>query len=346
MDRRGFLLLMTGLLAIAGAMGAGAPARAQEVTLRVHHFLPATSAAHADFLAPWAERLEQQSGGRIAVQIYPAMQLGGRPPQLYDQARDGVADVVWTLPSYTPGRFPVSEVFELPFVPGTAEATSQAVQEFADKHLRGEFGDVHPLLFHVHAPGPIHTRGRGIATVEDIRGLKLRSPTRGMTAMLEAVGAVSVGMPAPGVPEALSRGVIDGMAFPYEVVLPLRAHEMVDHHAEIPDLYTSVFLLAMNKARYEGLPSDLRKVIDDNSGMALAKEVGRLWDEAEEPGRRAAIDRGNQVARLEGAELERFREAAQPVVRGWIAQMGEAGIDGAALLEEARALIAKYEAAR
>lgn len=346
MERRGFLLLLTGLLAAAGAMTAAVPASAQEVTLRVHHFLPPSSVAQKGFLEPWAERLERRSEGRIAVEIFPAMQLGGRPPQLYDQARDGVADIVWTLPSYTPGRFPISEVFELPFLPGSAEATSQAVQEFADEHLREEFGDVHPLLFHVHAPGPIHTRERPITTVEDMKGLKLRSPTRGMTGLMEALGAVAVGMPAPAVPEALSRGVIDGMAFPYEVVLPLRAHEMVGYHSEIPGLYTSVFLLAMNKAKYEGLPADLRKVIDDNSGMALAKEIGRLYDEAEAPGRRAALERGNEVVRVEGAELERFREAARPVVQDWVARMKDRGIDGAGLLEEARELIAKYEAAR
>jgi TRAP-type transport system periplasmic protein len=343
MERRGFLLLLTGLLAV---LASALPAHAQEVTLRVHHFLPPSSVAHEEFIKPWAERLERQSQGRIAVQIFPAMQLGGRPPQLPDQARNGVADIVWTLPSYTPGRFPVSEVFELPFLPGTAEATSQALQEFADRHLREEFGDVHPLLFHVHAPGPIHTRDRAVATVEDMKGLKLRSPTRGMTGLMEALGAVSVGMPAPGVPEALSRGVLDGMAFPYEVVLPLRAHEMVGYHAEIPGLYTSVFLLAMNKARYEGLPADLRKVIDDNSGMALAQEIGRLYDEAEAPGRRAALERGNRVVRVEGAELERFREAARPVTEAWIAQMKERGIDGAALLEEARELIGKHGAAQ
>jgi TRAP-type transport system periplasmic protein len=343
MERRGFLLLLTGLLA---ALASAAPARAQEVTLRVHHFLPPSSVAHEKFIKPWAGRLERQSQGRIAVQVFPAMQLGGQPPQLYDQARDGVADIVWTLPSYTPGRFPVSEVFELPFLPGTAEATSQALQDFADRHLRGEFGDVHPLLFHVHAPGSIHTRDRAVATVEDMKGLKLRSPTRGMTGLMETLGAVSVGMPAPGVPEALSRGVLDGMAFPYEVVLPLRAHEMVGYHAEIPGLYTSVFLLAMNKARYEGLPADLRKVIDDNSGMALAREIGRLYDEAEAPGRQAALERGNRVVRVEGAELERFRKAARPVTEAWISRMKERGIDGAALLEEARELIGKHGAAR
>ena len=136
-----------------GAVLRGAPgAEAQEVTLKVHHFLPPPSVTHSKFIKPWADKVEADSGGRIKVDIYPAMQLGGKPPQLFDQVRDGVADVVWTVAGYTAGRFPMIEVFELPFVPGSAEATSQAAQSFYETYARDEFADVHPLMVHVHAP--------------------------------------------------------------------------------------------------------------------------------------------------------------------------------------------------
>ena len=323
----------------------GASAAAQDVTLRVHHFLPTQSTTHARFIEPWAERVEAQSDGRIAVEIYPAMQLGGSPPALYDQAREGVVDIVWTLPGYTPGRFPMVEVFELPFVAAGAEATSQAVQEFYEHNLAEEFADVHVLMLHAHAPGTFHIRGPEVVTLEDLEGLKVRGPTRVSNAALEALGAVPVGMPVPQVPEALSRGVVEATVIPWEVALPLRVHELVNTHTQIGGdrgFYTAVFLFAMNKQVYDGLPDDLRTVIDANSGLALAQEIGRVWDEAEIPGRQAAVDAGNTIVTLAPEEVERWRDVTQPVIDAWIAETNAAGVDGQALLDEARALVAKY----
>jgi TRAP-type transport system periplasmic protein len=323
----------------------GATAQTAEVTLRVHHFLPPPSTTHRDFIEPWARKVEAESGGRIKIEIYPSMQLGGKPPALYDQVRDGVVDIVWTLPGYTAGRFPTIEAFELPFMAASAEATSQAAHEFYKMHGREEFADIHPLLVHVHAPGSLHMRDKTVQTLEDLRGLKVRAPTRMTNAALEALGATPIGMPVPAVPESLARGVIDGAALPYEVTLPLKVHELTSSHTEIAGsrgLYTAVFLFAMNKARYESLPEDLRKVIDDNSGTPLAQQIGKLWDEAEVPGRKAAADLGDSFYTIEGAELERWQAATAGVTRAWIADRNKAGQDGQALVDDARALIAKY----
>src|SRR3546814_463063 len=197
-------------------------------------------------------KVEAESGGRIKIEIYTSMQLGGKPPALYDQVRDGVVDIVWTLPGYTAGRFPITEVFELPFMAASAEATSQAIHEFYLQHAKEEFGDVHPLMVHVHAPGSLHMRGKEVRTLADLNGLKVRAPTRMTNAALEALGATPIGMPVPAVPESLARGVIDGAALPYEVALPLKIHELTTSHTEIGGqhgLYTAVFLFTMNKAR-------------------------------------------------------------------------------------------------
>jgi TRAP-type C4-dicarboxylate transport system substrate-binding protein len=318
---------------------------AQEVTLRVHHFLPPPSTTHRDFIEPWARKVEAESGGRIKIEIYPSMQLGGKPPALYDQVRDGVVDIVWTLPGYTAGRFPTIEVFELPFMAASAEATSQAAHEFYKQFALDDFKDIHPLMVHVHAPGTLHMRDREVKTLEDLNRVKIRAPTRMTNAALEALGATPVGMPVPAVPESLARGVIEGTALPYEVTLPLKVHELTTSHTEIGGsrgLYTAVFLFAMNKARYEGLPDDLKAVIDANSGTALAQQIGRVWDEAEVPGRQAAADLGDSFFTIEGAELERWQAATAGVTADWIAEMNAAGKDGQALVDSAKALIAKY----
>lgn len=322
-------------------------AQAQEVTLRLHHFLPALSNVHRFFLQPWAQKIAAESNNRLRIQIFPAMQLGGAPPQLYDQARDGVADITWTLPGTTPGRFPRIEVFELPFVSHKqAIVNCKAVQEYADKHLREEFREVQPLCVWAHGEGLIHSR-REVRTMEDLNGLKLRFPSRLNGEALRALGAAPVGMPIPQVPEALSQGVIDGAVVPWEVVPAIRLHELVRNHTEIPGsptLYTTSFILAMNRAKYAGLPDDLRRVIDANSGMAAAEMLARPWDEQGPVVEQMVRRRGNQVVIITEAEKERWVRATQPVIDGWVAQNRERGFDAAALLAEARALIARHAA--
>ena len=345
--RRTFTFMAAGAIASGSLLALVPEAPAQEVTLKVAHFLPAAAPAHALFMEPWARKVEADSGGRIKVEIYPAMQLGGRAPQLYDQVRDGIADVVWTLPGYTPGRFPTIEVFELPFLPASAEATSQAVQAFYEAHQLKEFADIHPLMFHVHAPGMFHMNDAPIQSLEDLPGKKIRAPTRVINDTLGTLGATPVGMPVPQVPEALSRGVVDGVVIPWEVSRPLRVHELTNSHTSFAGdrgLYTSVFLFGMNKDTYESLPEDLKKVIDDNSGMALAQQIGKVWDDAEAPGLQAAEETGAEFYVIEGDELERWKEASQPVIEAWIEQMNANGQDGAALVEEARSLIERYSA--
>jgi TRAP-type C4-dicarboxylate transport system substrate-binding protein len=289
--------------------------------------------------------VEEQSNGRIKVEIYPSMQLGGKPPQLFDQVRDGVVDVVWTVAGYTPGRFPKLEVIELPFVPGTARATSAAAHEYYQTYAKDELVDVHPILVHVHAPGSFHMKNKPIRTIGDLDGAKIRVPSRPINSAVTALGGTPVGMPVPQVPEAISRGVVDGTVLPYEVTRPLRVHELVDSHTEFGGdrgLYTVVFLYLMNKDKYDSLPADLKKVIDDNSGIELALAVGEAWDKAEEPGRRAARDLGDQFFVIEDAELERWKAATQPVIDEWVVERTKAGDDGQALLDNARGLIEKY----
>ena len=156
--------------ALAISLGAGA-AMAQEVTLRCQHFLPAKGSVPAFFMAPWAEKIEADSGGRIKVELYPGMQLGGKPPALYDQIRDGVIDCGWALPAYTPGRFPESEVFELPFMTSmSAEASSKAAWEFTEKYMGERFGDIHVIAVHVHGPGSIHKKCGPTEATADLYG--------------------------------------------------------------------------------------------------------------------------------------------------------------------------------
>jgi TRAP-type C4-dicarboxylate transport system substrate-binding protein len=177
----------------------------------------------------------------------------------------------------------------------------------------------------------------------DLRGMKVRAPTRQTTKMLAALGATPVGMPVPQVPEALSKGVIDGTLLPYEVMPALKVDELTKYHSEPdasqPMIYTSVFILAMNKARYESLPPDLKKVIDSNSGIELSGQLGRLFDEVEVINKKKT---GGIVNVIANDEIEEWKKVVQPVTDGWVEDTNARGADGKALIKAARDLIAKY----
>src|SRR5919204_2701438 len=275
-SRRRVLIGMGGTLAMPWVAG---PSFAQgaEFTLKLHHFLARNGNVPAKFITPWARKIETESKGRIKIDIFPSMQLGGSPQQLFDQARDGVVDIVWTLPAYTAGRFPIVEVFDLPFI-GARKAVpnSKALQEFSDRHLRDEFKEVHPICFFAQDHGVIHAN-RAIKSLDDLRGVRLRFSARLLGDSLRSVGVNAISMPVPQVPEALAQGVIDGCVLAWEAVPTLKIHELVKFHTEIPGsptLSTTSFLLAMNKARYESLPGDLKAVIDANSGLRPAPDAG------------------------------------------------------------------------
>ena len=322
------------------------PASAQEVTLKVHFFLPATSFANTLFIQPWCERIAKESGNRMKCQTYPSMQLGGTPPQLFEQVRDGVADVVWTLPGYTAGRFPSVEVFELPFMMQQPEATSKALWDYVQQYASAEFKDVKPLAFHVHGDGVFHMTNKPVRTAADLKGMKLRAPTRTTNKFMALLGATPVSMPVPQVGDALSKGVIDGAVVPYEVVPSVKIQELVKFHSETdpaePAFYTSTFIFAMNKAKYESLPADLKKVIDNNSGQALSGQIGKAFLAADAEGKKlTAKNTTNIIAK---AELDQWKKIGQPLTDAWVADMNAKGQNGKQMLDGARALIAKHAA--
>jgi len=332
------------LASLALAASASVGAFAQEVTLRLHQFLPAQATIPSKAIAPWIKKIETESNGRIKIQMFSAMQLGGTPPQLFDQARDGVADITWTVLGYTPGRFMKTEVFELPFLTGlSSEASSKALYEYVSKNAMDEFASVKLITVHTHGPGLLHTK-QPVTGLESLRGMKIRGGTRIVNNMLVKLGATPVGMPVPAVTESLTKGVIQGTTIPWEVVPSLKIAEIVKNHTTFSGpqgLFTQTFALTMNKNSYDKLPADLKKVIDANSGVETAALFGRAMDEGDRLGLASAQKLGNKVVTLDAAETARWKAAAAAVEADWVKEVQGKGIDGAKLVSEARALIAK-----
>jgi len=337
---------------IVGMLGGGmiamlctGSALAQEVTLKLHQFLPSQANVPKLILNVWADNVEKASGNRIKVDRFPSMQLGGKPPELMDQVIDGVADVVWTVVGYTPGRFPTTEVFELPFMIEDTKAGSYAYWKMFEKHMKdGEFKDVHILGTWLHGPGMIHSADP-IETPDDMKGVKIRGATRQVNALIEQLGAEAVGMPVPAIPEALSKGVIDGTTIPWEVTPALKIPELIENHTEFEGvhLYNVTFVLAMNKDKYASLPDDLKKVIDENSGLEFSIFAGDAQEGADVPSRQIAVDAGNTIITVSGDALNAWQDASKPLYAKWISEVEEKGLDGQALIDEAQALMEEYK---
>ena len=331
---------------IAGVLLTPLLAAAQEVTLRVHHWASPRSNQHAGALVPWCEKVMKDSANRIKCDVFPAMQLGGAPAQLYDQARDGVVDVVFTIPGYTAGRFPLMEVFELPFMMSNPEATSRAGWDYAATHAKDEFKDTRLIAVSMNGPCNIYTSKRPVLTQADFKSLKVRAPNRQTGKMLAMLGATPVGMPLPGIPEAMSKGVIDGAVVPYEIAPSIKLGELSKHVAETdrnyPAMCATVFVTTMNLAKYNSMPPDLRAVIDRNSGVETSGWFGKVLGDGDIPGKKHVVDGGVEVHPIPAAELERWKKATASLDDQWAAEMKGKGADGARLLGAARDLIKQH----
>ena len=328
------------MLVVVLLLSAGV-ASAQNITLKVHHFLPAVSSAHRNFIVPWCDKIAKESGGKLKCQIFPQMQLSGTPQQLFDQAKDGVVDIIWTVPSYQAGRFPVVEAFELPFMIFDSERASRGLWTYAMKNATAEFKGVKPILFHVHDGSLVHTTKKPMKVLEDFKGMKMRAPNRQASRMIEALGAAPVQMPLPQAAEALSKGVIDGAMIPWEVVPAMKFEEVTKFHTEMPagsaQISNTVFIFAMNQTRYDSLPPELKKVIDANSGPEPSAWVGKVFTEDAAPGRKTAELRNNNFYTLPAAELKRWEAATARVADEWVKDVTAKGFNGKQLLTEARA---------
>jgi len=336
----------TALVVAAACAGLAGPASAQ-ITLKLHHFLPPKAPAHTKMLVPWAQDVEKASGGKVKIEIFPSMSLGGKSPELINQVRDGVVDIVWTVNGYTAGLFPRSEVFELPFVhTNSATATNLAMRDmYNNGAISDEYSSVKVMFLHVHAGQAIHMAEKEVHTPDDLKGLKMRIPTRTGAWIIEALGAAPVAMPVPALPQALSKKVVDGAFIPWEIIPPFKLQDVTKYQIEGPNRVrfgTTTFQVSMNKNTWAKLPPDVQKAFEANNGEARVRAVGKVWTDSEDFGIAVATKAGNKHIVLTDAQLGQFKTKLEPVVQRWIDEVKSKGIDGKALVAQARSLIAKY----
>ena len=320
---------------------------AQAVTLKVSHFLPPNSNYQKGVLEPWCDRLAKDSAGQLKCQIYPAMQLGGTPPQLADQVKNAVADIVMTSPSYSSGRFPYTEALEQPFtLPPGGLAGSKAMWEYSQKYATKDYADFKLLAMFTGSGIIMSTSSKPILTVEGFKGVKLRSPSRSAAKLLTALGGAPVNMPPAQITEAVAKGVVDGAMATWELVPAVKLQEVTKYHMQGPAdqaaFTQNPLVMLMNKARHDGLPPELKAVLDKASGPALVELAGAAWDKAIVDGRRIAGDAGNKTLTVKPEDYEAMRKMSAAVEVEWARDVAAKGLDGAMLVKEVRALGAKY----
>jgi TRAP-type transport system periplasmic protein len=341
--RRTFLTSSIGT-AVAPAILRFARADTPPITLKLHHSFSAVSGVHDKFLLPWARKIETESGGRMHVDIFPSMQLGGAPAALLDQVRDGSADIVFAAPTLTPGRFAKIETFELPFLPARrALVSSKALADFAAANLQDEFRDFYTICFSCSDSAAIHAT-RPVRTTEDMKDFKLHVQTRLAAEAMRVLGARPVMMPSAQLPVAITEHVVDGCLDPWHLVPPLRLNDLLRFHTEFSDRSPSArtYVLAMNKTSYDRLPRELKSVIDSNSGQVAAAMAGAMWDQQAAAVANMVVERGDLIVTLLPEAVVRWRKATEPVIDAWRKEIKEQKIDGAKLIAAANALLAKY----
>jgi TRAP-type transport system periplasmic protein len=341
MLKRAFLVLLAGIGSTA-AHGAAA----QTIELKMSHFVAPTHGWTTDFMRAWADEVSRKAGGKVKVEIFGAGSAYGAAPRQYDQVVNGVVDIANGLRAIPAGRFTKMSIIEMPFLVNSADAATRTLWAMYPKYFVDEFKDVKVLVLHAHNGALIHTRSKQINVMEDLKGMRIRSPGAVTNEFLKALGAEPVGMPPTEIYENLQKGVIEGVATTWELLQSAKLAEVTKHHLDA-NLYVASFYFVMNKQRYEGLPPDVRKAIDDTSGDWLVERFGAWWDKWDDLGRAAAKAHGNVASKLSKEERARWEKTAQPVIDAWLARMEKEGAPNAReLYAEAKRLVAQYEKRR
>tara|TARA_R110001583_G_scaffold134977_1_gene286707 strand:+ start:180 stop:1211 length:1032 start_codon:yes stop_codon:yes gene_type:complete len=318
-------------------------AQAEVIELKLSHFLPSTHPTQKDFLEPWAAELERRTNGQVKVTIFPAGSAFGHVAKQFDQVRAGVVDISHGLTGFPRGRLPRTLIMDLPFMVKSADAASKTLWDLYPEYLKEEYRGLKVLALHAHNPGLIHTRDKQIKTMDDLKGLRLRTPSLAISMMLEQLGATPVGMPPTQVYENLQKGVLDGNVFPYEAIHGFKLYEVLNYHLDAK-AYTTSFYFVMNEKKYRSLPADVQAVLDDMTGAPLVAKFGPWWNEWDKAGIADIQKRGNTVTSLTDEQRQQWRTVLQPTIDKYLDDLEQAGVKNAReIYAKAQQIITKYE---
>ena len=328
--------------ALVGVSLTGAIAQDKAVELRFAHWVPPTHPMHVSAEA-WAASINKASGGSITIKIFPAQQLG-KAFDHYNMARDGIAQISHVNPGYEPNRFPVIGAMEMPFLVANAKEGSAAIDAWYRKYAEKEMADVKYCLQFVHDPATFHSTKKRITVPDDLKGMKIRPANATIARFMVLLGATNVQASAPEAREVLERGVADAITFPWGSIILFGIDKVVKHHMDAA-LYVTEQVWVLNKAAYEGLSANQKKVMNDHCTTEWAEKIGAHWATMESAGRDKIKAAGADVYPITKEQLASWRKAAEPLHAEWAAAVTKAGYDPKKVYDDLTAEIAKRKVA-
>jgi TRAP-type C4-dicarboxylate transport system substrate-binding protein len=316
------------------------PAAAQTIDLKLSHWGPPTHVNQKVFL-PWAEMIEKKSGGKMKVTVFPGGVLG-KPADHWDMGQNGVVDISWGTHNYTAGRFLLTSAMDLPFLVNSAKGGSRALHEFYLKHLQKEHEKVKVLWLQCPAPFQLHMTKKAALTPDDLAGVRIRTGGGQLSEIVKSLGAVPVALSVPETYNAMERGVVDGTILPYEAAKAFKLSEVTKHVVGV-GIYTASQFTIMNLDKYNSLPPDLRKVIDELSGPWGAEFAGAAWDKAEDEGLAAIKAAGIQHHKISDQQRAAWREKTKTVEEEWVRTMEAKGLPAKQALADLKELLKKHD---
>ncbi len=330
-------------LSAAFVMAAGV-ASAQDKTfeLRLSHWVPPSHPLQKA-LEDWGSSIEKASNGTIKYKVYPSQQLG-KAFDHYDMARDGIADVTYVSPGYQPGRFPIIDAGNLPFMVSNAKEGTGALDEWYRKYAEKEMKDVKFCFAFFHDPGSFHSKTKKIVVPGDIKGMKIRPAHATMATWITQLGGTNVNSSAPEVRDLIEKGVAEAVTFPWGSIPLFGIDKVTKFHMEAP-LYATSFVWVMNRAKYNEMSAAQKKVMDDHCTTQWAIRAASPWADFEHGGIAKLKAEGHDVYTLTDAQLAEWKKSAEPVVAAWADAVKKAGSDPDAVLKDFKAVLAKYKSA-
>jgi TRAP-type C4-dicarboxylate transport system substrate-binding protein len=323
-------------LAAAAFAFAAPPATAQGMELRLSTFVPSVHVIAREIITPWMAEVEKDSGGEVKPKLYPSMQLGGSPPGLFRQAVEGVVDMVFTLPGYTSPAFPRTQMVELPGLSADGRAATELLWKLLDPYLKPEFEGTKVIALWAAEDAGLMTRGKVIKTLEDLKGLRMRSPSAAQARQLAVMGATPVAMPITEVYPGLDRGVIDGAMVPFSTIVDFRLGEVAKAYTIPGPLFgRSSFLIAMNQKKFDSLSSKAKAAIDKHSGLELSLKATDVYIKRAEEGVKSVQGKA-EVVEFSKAEQDKIAKVLRPIVDDWVKEAEGKGIPAKKMLGVAK----------
>jgi TRAP-type C4-dicarboxylate transport system substrate-binding protein len=328
--RRDFVAGALGATALTAFPGFRAFAQAAD-ELKLSTFVAPNHIIYANVLTPWAAELAKKSANKLTVKMYPAMQLGGTPPQLYRQMAQGISDICFSLPGYTSADFPMMALTELPGTANSAEDGTKKLWSHFDKFLARDFKEAKVLMLWNSDTASLMSKNKPIKTLEDMKGLKIRTPSAAQSAQIEALGATPIDMPANQIYNNLDRGVIDAAMIPMSAAIDFKLIEVAKYFTVNAPLGRSPFMVCLNKARYDKLPAELKKAVDETTGLALSLKGAQTYDKQNDEAI-AAAKKDREIVMLSDAERKRWLDAFKPLINKSVADGEKAGLPAKGLI--------------